>query len=108
MFLKTVIRQGEKILKQDKEIKELKEQIKELNSENKAVYEENKQNRFEVADKDFRITKLEKLLENTIKNLYDLQDVSRTGLRVEDKEKRRNIIINKIIKELSDDRKSNK
>ena len=106
MFIKTVVRQGEKIIRQDKEIKKLKLRYKEVSDENKAVYEENKELRCENEELEASIRTNNKLTQTVINYLYELQDVTRMGIVEKDKEKHRNMIINKIIKELSDDGKS--
>ena len=95
MFVKTVIRQGEKILQQDKKIKELQ-------NENNYLYQENKDNRCtieELEDYKRHSTIIHKEIE---KKLLELQDINRLGNSEEDKNLMRNKIINRIIKELED------
>lgn len=87
MFTKVVIRQGKKIIR--------------LNKENKALYEENKENRFELLELEDYKKKNEKLKEDLIIDLVNLQEISRLGIAEKEKDKHRNIIINKLIKELS-------
>ena len=88
MFTKTVIKQGKKLI--------------ELHKENEALYEENKENRFELLELEEYRKKNKKLKENIIMDLLNLQEINRLGVREEDKNKRRNVIINKLIKELVD------
>lgn len=95
MFVKTVIRQGEKILQQDK-------QIKELQKENNFLYQENKNNRYtmeELEDYKRHCSIVHKDIE---KELRELQNINRLGNLEEDKNLMRNKIINSIIKELAD------
>ena len=95
MFVKTVIRQGEKILQQDK-------QIKELQKENNYLYQENKDNRYTIEElEDYKRHSgiIHKVIE---KELLKLQDINRLGNSEEDKNLMRNKIINSIIKELED------
>lgn len=88
MFTKAVIRQGKKIIR--------------LNKENKALYEENKENRFELLELEDYKKKNEKLKKDLIIDLVNLQEINRLGIVEKEKDKHRNVIINKLIKELSD------
>lgn len=88
MFVKTVMKQGEQIIRLDKE--------------NKALYEENKENRFELLELEDYKKKNEKLKKDLIIDLINLQEISRLGITEKEKDKHRNVIINKLIKELSD------
>ena len=88
MFVKTVMKQGEQIIRLDKE--------------NKALYEENKENRFELLELEDYKKKNEKLKKDLIIALINLQEISRLGIIEKEKDKHRNVIINKLIKELSD------
>ena len=88
MFTKAVIRQGKKIIR--------------LNKENKALYEENKENRFELLELEDYKKKNEKLKKDLIIDLINLQEINRLGIAEKEKDKHRNVIINKLIKELSD------
>lgn len=88
MFIKTVIKQGEEIIR--------------LNKENKALYEENKENRFELLELEDYKKKNEKLKEDLIIDLVNLQEINRLGTAEKEKDKHRNVIINKLIKELVD------
>lgn len=95
MFVKTVIRQGEKILQQDN-------QIKELQKENNFLYQENKDNRSTIEElEDYKRHSeiIHKLIE---KELLNLQEINRLGNLEKDKNILRNEIINGIIKELED------
>ena len=87
MFTKTVIKQGREIIR--------------LNEENKVLYEENKENRFELLELEDYKKKNEKLKEDLIIDLVNLQEINRLGIAEKEKDKHRNIIINKLIKELS-------
>ena len=89
MFIKTVTKQGEEIIR--------------LNKENKALYEENKENRFELLELEDYKKKNEKLKKDLIIDLVNLQEINRLGIAEKEKDKHRNIIINKLIKELSND-----
>ena len=95
MFVKTVIRQGEKIFQQDKKIKELQK-------ENSYLYQENKDNRCtmeELEDYKRHLRIVHKVIE---KELLKLQDINRLGYSEDNKNLMRNKIINHIIKELAD------
>ena len=94
MFTKVVIRQGKKIIR--------------LNKENKALYEENKENRFELLELEDYKKKNEKLKEDLIIDLVNLQEINRIGIAEKEKDKHRNVIINKLIKELSDSMQKNR
>ena len=94
MFTKTVIKQGEEIIR--------------LNKENKALYEENKENRFELVELEDYKKKNEKLKEDLIIDLVNLQEINRLGIVEKEKDKHRNVIINKLIKELSDSMQKNR
>ncbi|MBQ3413966.1 MAG: hypothetical protein IJH39_01160 [Clostridia bacterium] len=85
MFLKTVIRQGEKIMQLEEEKQNTDEKVAEL-----TCYQIN----------------TEKLHNSIIRDLLNLQDISRLGIAECEKDKHRNIIINRIIKELVDDYQS--
>lgn len=94
MFAKTLIKQGEQIIKLDKE--------------NKTLYEENKENRFELLELEDYKKKNEKLKEDLIIDLVNLQEINRLGISEKEKDKHRNVIINKLIKELSDSMQKNR
>lgn len=89
---KIIIRQGNELVERDNLIKQLKE--------------ENESNREEITDLNNTIYKYEKLADVIETNLFKLQDISDTGLNEKDKDIHRNVIINRIIKELSSTRKS--
>lgn len=88
MFAKTAIKQGKELI--------------ELHKENKALYEENKENRFELLELEDYKKQNEKLKEDLIIDLVNLQEINRLGIAEKEKDKHRNVIINKLIKELSD------
>ena len=88
MFARTVIKQGKEIIR--------------LNKENKALYKENKENRFELLELEDYKKKNEKLKKDLIIDLVNLQEINRLGIAEKEKDKHRNVIINKLIKELSD------
>ena len=94
MFTRTVIKQGKEIIR--------------LNKENKTLYEENKENRFELLELEDYKKKNEKLKEDLIIDLVNLQEISRLGIAEKEKDKHRNVIINKLIKELSDSMQKNR
>ena len=94
MFAKTLIRQDKEIIR--------------LNKENKALYEEKKENRFELVELEDYKKKNEKLKEDLIIDLVNLQEISRLGIAEKEKDKHRNVIINKLIKELSDSMQKNR
>ena len=94
MFTKTIIKQGREIIR--------------LNEENKALYEENKENRFELLELEDYKKKTEKLKEDLIIDLANLQEINRLGIAEKEKDKHRNVIINKLIKELSDSMQKNR
>lgn len=89
---KIIIRQGDELVKKDKLITQLTE--------------ENASNREEITDLNNTIYKYEKLLDEVETQLFQLLDISDTGLSEKDKDINRNVIVNKIIKELSSTRKS--
>lgn len=66
MFIKTVKRQGEKIIELDKKLQDTEQE--EIN-----------------------------FLNNTVRDLLNLQDINNLGLSEEDKNKHRNIIINALV-----------
>ena len=88
MFAKTVIRQGQKII--------------ELNKENEALYEENKSNREDLEDYSLLQKHTRELADSVVRKLYYVQDVDHLGISEEEKQKHRNIIINKLIKQSLD------
>lgn len=88
MFAKTVIKQGKELV--------------EIHKENKALYEENKENRFELLELEDYKKKNEKLKKDLIIDLVNLQEINSLGIAEKEKDKHRNVIINKLIKELSD------
>lgn len=88
MFAKTLIKQGKQII--------------ELNKENNSLYEENKENRFELLKLEDYKKKNEKLKKDLIIDLVNLQEINRLGIVEKEKDKHRNVIINKLINELSD------
>ena len=94
MFARTVIKQGKEIIR--------------LNKENKALYEENKENRFELLELEDYKKKNEKLKKDLIIDLVNLQEINRLGTAEKEKDKHRNVIINKLIKELSDSIQKNR
>ena len=89
---KIIIRQGDELVKKDKLITQLTE--------------ENASNREEITDLNNTIYKYEKLIDEVETKLFQLQDISDTGLNEKDKDINRNVIVNRIIKELSSTRKS--
>ena len=100
MFLKTIIKQGEKISKLDEENKILYDENKELRNENEELKMQNYHSKI--------------LAEDTLELLNLLQDIDRKGNSEESKEKDRNVILNNlrkrninIIKELVDLPQSN-
>ena len=89
--------------------KVIKQKIKinELENENLDLYEENKELKTEVALLKNIKNKNKKLHNQIIKDLLDLQEINGLGIAEEEKNKHRNIIINKIINELVTDSQSN-
>lgn len=71
MFIKTVKRQGEKIIELDKKLQDTEQE--EIN-----------------------------FLNNTVRDLLNLQDINNLGLSEEDKNKHRNIIINALVENCLD------
>lgn len=94
MFAKTAIKQGKELV--------------EIHKENKALYEENKENRFELLELEDYKKKNEKLKKDLIIDLVNLQEINRLGIAEKEKDKHRNVIINKLIKELSDSTQKNR
>ena len=100
MFIKTIIKQGEKISKLDEENKILYDENKELRNENEGLKMQNYHSKI--------------LAEDTLELLNLLQDIDRKGNSEESKKKDRNVILNNlrkrninIIKELVDLPQSN-
>ena len=89
---KIIMEQCELLSKNRQEIRQLKE--------------ENEANRGEITDLNNTIYKYEKLADEVETQLFQLLDISDTGLSEKDKDINRNVIVNKIIKELSSTRKS--
>lgn len=94
MFAKTVIKQGKELV--------------EIHKENKALYEENKENRFELLELEDYKKKNEKLKKDLIIDLVNLQEINSLGIAEKEKDKHRNVIINKLINELSDSIQKNR
>ncbi len=88
MFIKTVIKQGEK--------------IKELKKENKKIKEENDLNRDEIQRLGLNKIHARLLAQRTLDYLNDLQEIDRLGISEESKKKHRNIIINQLLNKNSD------
>lgn len=84
MFVKTVIRQANKILR--------------LTKENEKQQERNIVLKNRLAELNFIKTKTKFLLEDTIRDLFNLQEIEYAGITVEEKQKNRDVIINKLIK----------
>ena len=84
-FVKTVIKQGEK--------------ISELDQENKALYEENKDLRNENQELRLQNYHSKALAEDTLSLLNLLQEIDNKGNSEETKKKNRNIIINNLRKQ---------
>lgn len=89
---KIIMEQCELLSKNRQEIRQLKE--------------ENEANRGEITDLNNTIYKYEKLADEVETQLFQLLDISDTGLSEKDKDINRNVIVNKIIKELSSTRQS--
>lgn len=85
----------------------MKKEIKALRQENISLYSENKDIRFDLEILESYKNKNEKMHENIIKDLLDLQEINSLGIAEEEKNKHRNIIINKIVNELVTDSQSN-
>lgn len=88
MFVKTVIRQGQKII--------------ELNRENKYLREENKSNREDLEDYSLLQKHTRELADSVIQKLYYIQDIDHLEISEEEKQKHRNVIINKLVKQSLD------
>ena len=86
MFLKTVIKQGEKIIELDKENTAIKNENRDLRFENEELYDYKKE--------------AERLHDRIIIELLNLQEINRLGISENEKNQHRNVIINQIIKEL--------
>lgn len=82
------------IMKQIREIARLRIENDELREVNKDLREEH--NDYVLLKYDY-----EKVLRSTIIDLLDLQDISKLGILEEEKNKNRNVIINKIIKDFN-------
>lgn len=88
MFTKTVIRQGQKII--------------ELNKENKYLQQENASNREDLEDYSLLQGHTRQLANTVIQGMYDIQDIDHKGIEEKEKQKYRNVIINKLIKQSLD------
>lgn len=88
MFTKTVIRQGEKIMQLEKELNGLYKEKQDLDEA--------------ISGLTYYRINTEKLHNSIIRDLLNLQDINRLGIAEVEKDKHRNVIINKIIKELVD------
>ena len=80
--------------------------INQLENENLDLYEENKELRTNLAVLENYKKKNEKRNNQVIRDLIDLQEINSLGIAEEEKNKHRNIIINKIINELVHDHQS--
>ncbi len=79
-----------------------------LQKENEELYKENKVNRNDIEDLELQKLHAKLLAEDTIKKLFELEQIERSGISEETKRKNRNVIFNdlrkrniNIIKELS-------
>lgn len=80
--------------------------INQLENENLDLYEENKELKTDIALLENYKNENEKLQNQIIRDLLDLQEINSLGIAEEEKNKHRNIIINKIINELVHDYQS--
>lgn len=80
--------------------------INQLKNENLDLYEENKELKTDIALLENYKNENEKLQNQIIRDLLDLQEINSLGIAEEEKNKHRNIIINKIINELVHDYQS--
>ena len=80
--------------------------INQLENENLDLYEENKELKTDIALLENYKNENEKLQNQIIRDLLDLQEINSLGIAEEEKNKHRNIIINKIINELVHDHQS--
>ena len=85
MFVKTVIKQGNLIMKLTKENKQ---------KEERNIILENR-----LAEMNFYKTKTKLLLEDAIRDLFNLQEIERLDITDKEKQMQRNVIINKLIKQ---------
>lgn len=83
MFLRTVIRQGNKIIELDKENSKICNEIADLRTDKEELIK--------------LLVTYRKLSENAISDLYKLQDINTLGIKEEDKNLHRNVLINHII-----------
>ena len=89
---KIIIRQGNELVEKDKLINQLKE--------------ENASNREDIITLELYKNNQEILKDEVIRELVVLQGVNSIGLKEKDKDTRRNMIINALIKKLSSTRQS--
>lgn len=68
-----------------------------LSKENKKIRYENKDLRSENEELRYQISKIVPLLQDSIKDLMNLQDINKLGLEETDKNQHRNVIINRLI-----------
>ena len=85
MFVKTVIKQGNLIIRLTKENKQ---------KEERNIILENR-----LAEMNFYKTKTKLLLEDAIRDLFNLQEIERLDITEKEKQMQRNVIINKLIKQ---------
>ena len=85
MFVKIVIKQGNLIMKLTKENKQ---------KEERNIILENR-----LAEMNFYKTKTKLLLEDAIRDLFNLQEIERLDITDKEKQMQRNVIVNKLIKQ---------
>ena len=85
MFVKTVIKQGNLIIR--------------LTKENKQKEEHNIILENRLAEMNFYKTKTKLLLEDAIRDLFNLQEIERLDITDKEKQMQRNVIVNKLIKQ---------
>lgn len=108
MFAKTVIKQGKELVELHEENEALHRENEALHKGNKLLYEEKRKTDLKLLELEEYKKQNEKIKENIIMDLLNLQEINRLGVSEEEKNKHRNVIINKLIKELSASRQTNK
>ena len=69
-----------------------------LQKENEELYKENKVNRNDIEDLELQKLHAKLLAEDTIKKLFELEQIERSGISEETKRKQKNVIYNELRK----------
>lgn len=83
----------------------MEKENKELRQENLDLYEEKGKNRLETEELKLQLYHIKKFLQESSKQLEEMQEIDRRGWAETEKIKRRNVIINSLIKQCVDIKK---